>query len=661
MNLLKTITLLGFLNGLLVLVGYLVIDGPMGAIIGLAIAAAINWTSWFYSDQIALAVYGSKRPTQRQMELLQPMVETLCYRANLPLPKLYVIPTSAANAFATGRNPEHSAIAVTEGLIQLLSQDELEAVIAHELTHIKNRDTLTQTIAATIAGAISLLAQLATSGLWSFGGSRNSGVNFLRFGGSLFTVLLAPITATLIQMALSRTREFAADAGAAHLTRNPRALANALERITNNSKIPPQSNVAFAPLLIINPFSGRFIDRLFSTHPPTEARVQQLLNLEPGLQRTPWSMKKSKSQLRNRAITSVAIVLAALGLAYAPLPGLQQSVVVVSGTELQEPLNVLKAKFEQEHPSIKLELKFQGSQEMVNNYVNNRNDFKPTILIPANGEILEELSTRLKAQDNNDPFYEPPRPIAKTQLVAIAWPERGQTLFPDGRFRWERLEKALQASNWSTIGGAKDWGSFDFVTTEPTRSNSGQLTLSLWAQSKLGGSSLNPTNLNTPSVESLFSLVKRSIYQPPRSTDILLQEFITRGANDADVATVYESIALSRWQQAATSQGKPYRIYYLDPTIETTSTAAIARRDVNPTTAKAAKQFLDFLTQPSGQSVFVQHGFRPANNSIDLKSVPNNPWGKNIPGAFVQPPGQSTPVPESPVLTEIQRLWERVP
>ncbi|HAA32514.1 MAG TPA: peptidase [Cyanobacteria bacterium UBA8553] len=658
MNLLKTVALLGFMSALLVFIGYWLIGGTVGAMIGLGIAVVTNFTSWFYSDQIALAVYGAKSLSSSQDKLLRPMVERLCYRANLPVPKIYVIPSGAANAFATGRDPKHGAIALTQGLIHLLSKDELEAVIAHELTHIKNRDTLIQAVAATIAGAISFIAQIVGQGMWFFGGLRNSG--WSRLITLPLTVILAPIAATVIQMAISRTREFAADAGAAKLTGNPRALADALKRITTERRMPLSNNTAFAPLLIVNHFSGERMSKLFSTHPPTEARIQQLLNLEPGVASTPMKMKTSKSQRRNRVVISAAIALAALSLAYAPIPGLTQTVVVVSGTELQEPLKVLEAKFEQEHPGTHLELKFQGSQDMVNKYIDDKNDFKPTVLIPANGQILKELSDRAAAQGNNDPYYEPPRPIVKTQLVGIAWAQRGKVLFPDGRFNWQRIEQAMQAGNWQAVGGDKSWGSFDFVTTDPTRSNSGQLTLSLWAQSKLGGSSLNATSLNTAPVQSLLSLVKRSVYQPPRSTDILLQEFIAHGPNDADVATVYESVALSRWQQAATTQGQPYQIYYLNPTIETTSTAAIVRRDVNSQTAKAASKFLDFLTQPESVSVFVQYGFRPANGSIDLKSIPNSPWNKNIPGTQVNPVVQTTAAPSPPQITEIQRLWERV-
>lgn len=371
------------------------------------------------------------------------------------------------------------------------------------------------------------------------------------------------------------------------------------------------------------------------------------------------SSQNPKFQIPTRQLlTSLGIILGALGLTYAPIPGLNQTIVVVSGTELEEPLKALEAKFERENPRIQLELKFQGSQDIVNNYIDNKNDFKPTVLIPANGEILTQLSDRLRASNNSEPFYDSPRPVTKTILVGIAWPERGKILFPDGRFQWQRVEQAMQAGNWAAIGGSNNWGSFDFVTTDPTRSNSGQLTLSLWAQSKVGGT-LNNASSGNPAVQSLFGLVKRSVYQPPRSTDILLQEFIAKGPNEADVATVYESVAVYRWQQAATTQGKPYQIYYLNPTVETTSTAVIVRRDVNDGTAKAAEKFLDFLIQPEQQGVFVQYGFRPVNSSVDLKSVSNSPWGKNIPGVKVKPAGQSMPPPDGQTLAEIQRLWER--
>lgn len=350
-------------------------------------------------------------------------------------------------------------------------------------------------------------------------------------------------------------------------------------------------------------------------------------------------------------LLSLSLISAAMALAYAPIPGLNQTVIVVSGTELQEPLQALEAKFEQRHPSIQLELKFQGSQDLVNRYLNDQNDFTPTVLIPANGELLQELETSWQTQHQSPTFYGAPQPIAKTNLVAIAWQDRGKALFPNGKFNWNQLETALQKGSWTAIGGSPDWGSFDLLITDPIRSNSAQLTLALWAKA-------NTTDLNNPVVEPLFSLIKRSVYQPPRSTDILLQEFIARGSNQADVATVYESIALHRWQQSRTSQGQPYQIYAINPTIETVSTAAVVQRNVSASTAKAAQQFLDFLAEPEQQQTFVQYGFRPVNASVDLQSVPNSPWNQNIPGAELAPPS-TIPMPDSTQLSEVVRLWQR--
>lgn len=370
----------------------------------------------------------------------------------------------------------------------------------------------------------------------------------------------------------------------------------------------------------------------------------------------------NKQQKKNRLLTSIAIILASLGLTYAPLPGaekLKTTVTVVSGSELQEILPEIEAKFERENPQIDLELKYQGSQDIVNKYIDNDNDFTPTVLIPANGEIFRELESRWGSQNNSDPFYDKPEPIAKTILVAISWPERGRVLFPNNRFDWQKVEGAMQAGNWQQIGGQQNWGSFDFLTTNPARSNSGQLTLTLLAKSKIGAGNLTAVSLNNSEVQSLFSLVKKSVYLPPRSTDILLQEFITRGPNEADVATVYESIALYRWEQSLTTQGIAYQIYYLDPTIETVSTAAIARRDVSGKTAAAAREFIAFLKEAEQQAIFVRYGFRPINPAVDVTAVPDSPWSQNIPGTEVNPGVQSMPAPDASVLTEIKRLWER--
>jgi hypothetical protein len=360
---------------------------------------------------------------------------------------------------------------------------------------------------------------------------------------------------------------------------------------------------------------------------------------------------------RKSVFTSIAIILVSAVLAYAPIPGAVRTISIVSGTELQEPLEALKSRFEQENPGIQLDLKFQGSQELANRFLDDQNDFKPTVLIPANGEIIQELGDRWRTRNSSEAFYDRPQAIAKTILVGISWSERGKVLFPNGRFDWQQVERAMMAESWGALGGQSNWGSFDFVITDPIRSNSGQLGLSLWAQSKLG-SELNSTSLASPTVATLFSLIKRSVYHPPRSSDILLQEFITRGANDADVATVYESVVLHRWQQSATTQGKPYQIYYLNPTIETISTAAIVRRNVDAPTAEAARKFLDFLVQPTQQATFVQFGFRPAI-ALEIKSVSNSPWSQNIPGAEVSPAVKILPTPNPQVIDEIQRLWER--
>ena len=280
MNQVKTVALLSLLSAVLITVSYWLIGGWTGALVGVALATVTNLGSWYFSDRIALSAYGAQPVSPSQAPALYNLVGRLCDRAGLPMPGIYIVPSSAANAFATGRDPEHAAVAVTQGIINLLPEDELEAVIAHELSHINHRDTLTQAVAATIEGAISFLAQMVSYSLWFGGSSRDEreGANPL---GLLLTVILAPIAATVIQFAISRTREFAADAGSAKLTGNPRALARALQRLEGNARqMPIEGNPAFEPLLIINPFSGEFLANLFATHPSTEARIKQLLKLE---------------------------------------------------------------------------------------------------------------------------------------------------------------------------------------------------------------------------------------------------------------------------------------------------------------------------------------------------------------------------------------------
>ena len=361
-------------------------------------------------------------------------------------------------------------------------------------------------------------------------------------------------------------------------------------------------------------------------------------------------------------VFSVFIILVALGLVAASKMGVLEKkvsqIVVVAGSELQPILEGIAPQFQKDHAEIQIELQFQGSQDIVNRYLDDKNDFTPTILIPANGELLKDLALRWSAQDSSPAFHEAPRPLAKTLLVAVAWPDRGQVLFPDGVFRWERIEQAMKASSWQDIGGQAEWGSFDFVMTDPLRSNSGLVTLSLWSAAVTGGL---PTRqmLNSPLIPPLFTLIHKGVYQPPRSTDLLLQEFITRGPNDADVAVVYESNALSRWQQAASSKGQPYQIYYFPTTIETTITAGIVRRGVDTDTAQAAQKFLDYLLAPEQQSTFVMHGFHPMGGGIDLQKVAGSPWNQNIPGSLVSPPGTALAMPEAELLDEILRLWSR--
>jgi heat shock protein HtpX len=281
MNQLKTVALLGLLAGLLVAIGY-AIGGQGGALIGLVIAAITNIGSWYFSDRIALAAYQAQPVSRQQAPELYQIVENLSRQANIPTPQLYIVPTPAANAFATGRDPEHAAVAVTEGILNLLPADELEAVIAHELTHVRNRDTLTQAVAATVAGAISYLARMLSYGFLFTGNSRHrQGGNLI---GLLLTIFLAPLAATVIQMAISRTREFEADAGSARLTENPEALARALTRLESiGRQMPLNANPAFEPLLISSPFSGQFLANLFATHPSTEARIENLRRIQQEL------------------------------------------------------------------------------------------------------------------------------------------------------------------------------------------------------------------------------------------------------------------------------------------------------------------------------------------------------------------------------------------
>jgi heat shock protein HtpX len=273
---LRTTILLASLSGLLVVIGAL-IGGPSTAGMFLVIALLINLGSYFFSDKLALKMSGAKPIDESEAPRLYQIVRELTTRAGLPMPRLYMIPQEQPNAFATGRNPKHAAVAVTQGITKLLSEDELRGVLAHELAHVKHRDILIQSVAAAIGGAITYLAYML---MWFGGGDENDSP--LGIVAALAMVLLAPIAASIIQ--LSRQREYAADAGGAQICGNPESLASALLRLEQGAQaIPMKVNQAAEPLYIVKPFKGGGIAGLFSTHPPIEERVRRLRQMRPSL------------------------------------------------------------------------------------------------------------------------------------------------------------------------------------------------------------------------------------------------------------------------------------------------------------------------------------------------------------------------------------------
>ena len=275
-NTLKTTVLLATLSGLLLVIGDL-LGGQSGLILALGLAVVMNVGSYWFSDKLVLSMYRAQEVGPSHP--LYQLVQRLAQRAGLPMPRVYIIPDASPNAFATGRNPEHAAVAATEGIMRLLSEDELAGVMAHELAHVKHRDILISSIAATIAAAIMFAANMAHYAAL-FGGGRSSDD---REGGAnpfamLATVLLAPIAASLIQAAISRSREFAADAGGAAIAGGPSGLANALRKLEIGAKrLPLDANPATAHMFIIKPFSIGGLLSLFSTHPPTEQRIAALM------------------------------------------------------------------------------------------------------------------------------------------------------------------------------------------------------------------------------------------------------------------------------------------------------------------------------------------------------------------------------------------------
>jgi heat shock protein HtpX len=279
MNTTKTIILMVALTVLLVFLGG-AFGGRQGMMYAFIFALGMNLFSYWFSDKIVLRMYGAREVTEAESPMLWGVTHNLALKMNMPMPKVYVIPSDAPNAFATGRNPNHAAVAATEGILRLLTRDELEGVMAHELGHVRNRDILIGTIAAAIAGAISMLANMAQWAMifGGFGGGRrdeNEG-NGGMIGGILM-IIIAPIAAALIQMAISRSREYEADATGARICGNPISLANALRKLhLGSQRVPLDANPATAHMFIVNPLHGGGIVNLFSTHPPIEDRIARL-------------------------------------------------------------------------------------------------------------------------------------------------------------------------------------------------------------------------------------------------------------------------------------------------------------------------------------------------------------------------------------------------
>lgn len=274
MSKIKTAALLGALTGILLFIGGLA-GGRSGMLIALIMAGTMNFVSYWFSDKIVLKVYGASALNESDAPRQYAMVRELCQRAQVPMPAIYVFEQDSANAFATGRNPQKAVIALSRGILKLLGEEELKGVIAHELTHVLNRDTLLQTVAATLAGAIMFLAyQARWFGVFAGGRDDDERGGIL---GMMLMAILAPLAASLIQMAISRSREYKADEGAARLTHHPEGLASALEKLSAYStRLPLQAAGQTAHLFIVSPLSGRSLKNLFSTHPPIAERVARL-------------------------------------------------------------------------------------------------------------------------------------------------------------------------------------------------------------------------------------------------------------------------------------------------------------------------------------------------------------------------------------------------
>jgi heat shock protein HtpX len=281
MNIVKTGVLLGALTGLLMLIGGY-FGGQQGVVIAFVFAMVMNFGSYWFSDKLILRMYKAQEVSESQAPDLYAMVKNLALKASLPMPKVYIIPEDTPNAFATGRNEHHAVVAVTEGILRILNKDELEGVIAHELAHIKNRDMLIGSVAATLAGAIVMLANMAQWAAIFGGASRDNDEEGGGIVGLILMAILAPIAATIIQMAISRSREYLADEGGARVSKKPYGLAGALEKLSRASQaVPMDANPSTAHMFIVNPLSGKSLMNLFSTHPPVEERIARLKRMRP--------------------------------------------------------------------------------------------------------------------------------------------------------------------------------------------------------------------------------------------------------------------------------------------------------------------------------------------------------------------------------------------
>ncbi|HVN47879.1 MAG TPA: zinc metalloprotease HtpX [Bacteroidota bacterium] len=280
-NSIKTVMLIALMMGLLLFLGQ-AIGGEQGLMFAFIFSLLMNFGMYWFSDKIVLMSYGAKEVAEAEAPRLYRIVRQLASQAQLPMPKVYILPGATPNAFATGRNPEHAAVAATEGILQVLSDDELEGVIGHELAHVKHRDILISTLVAALAGTITFVARMAMYAE-IFGGGRRDSKNSNPLG-EIAMIILAPIAALLIQMAVSRSREFAADEGGSRISGKPLSLANALRKLERGAELVPMQNAgtATAHMFIVNPLTGGGVMKLFSTHPPTEERIARLEQLAMG-------------------------------------------------------------------------------------------------------------------------------------------------------------------------------------------------------------------------------------------------------------------------------------------------------------------------------------------------------------------------------------------